>query len=201
MSLTNVTPSGPRVTRADVERAAAGRATPDVAARTTTGTDDRRSETRERMSKRNVSQRCLDPKDVEAAGGQTVRQLVLIKQGIEMETAKMRAVLPQMVTRHDAIFNLQRGALLQAALAEGRFELLNEALRDRLHQPYRAPVAPGLSEVLHLNDEAGRYPGLLGVAISGAGSTLIAFATENCRQIGEEMKARMAACGRMSVTG
>jgi uncharacterized protein YajQ (UPF0234 family) len=43
---------------------------------------------RERMSKRTVSQRCLDPKDVEAAGGQTVRQLILIKQGIEMETAK-----------------------------------------------------------------------------------------------------------------
>jgi uncharacterized protein YajQ (UPF0234 family) len=43
---------------------------------------------RERMAKRNVSQRCLDPKDVEPAGGQTVRQLVLLKQGIEAETAK-----------------------------------------------------------------------------------------------------------------
>ena len=43
---------------------------------------------RERMAKRNVSQRCLDPGDVEAAGGQTVRQLVKIKQGIETETAK-----------------------------------------------------------------------------------------------------------------
>jgi cyclic-di-GMP-binding protein len=43
---------------------------------------------RERMAKRNVSQRCLDAGEVEAAGGQTVRQLVVIKQGIEMETAK-----------------------------------------------------------------------------------------------------------------
>lgn len=43
---------------------------------------------RERMAKRNVSQRCLEPGDVEAAGGQTVRQLVKIKQGIEAETAK-----------------------------------------------------------------------------------------------------------------
>jgi uncharacterized protein YajQ (UPF0234 family) len=43
---------------------------------------------RERMSKRNVSQRCLDPKPVEPAGGKTVRQLILIKQGIEQETAK-----------------------------------------------------------------------------------------------------------------
>ena len=43
---------------------------------------------RERMAKRNVSQRCLDPQDVQPAGGQTVRQLVKIKQGIETETAK-----------------------------------------------------------------------------------------------------------------
>ncbi len=43
---------------------------------------------RERMSKRGVSQRCLDAGDVEVAGGQTVRQLVKIKQGIEAETAK-----------------------------------------------------------------------------------------------------------------
>jgi cyclic-di-GMP-binding protein len=43
---------------------------------------------RERMAKRNVSQRCLDPKEVEPAGGRTVRQLVLVKQGIETETAK-----------------------------------------------------------------------------------------------------------------
>jgi cyclic-di-GMP-binding protein len=43
---------------------------------------------RERMAKRGVSQRCLDPQEVEAAGGQTVRQLILLKQGIETETAK-----------------------------------------------------------------------------------------------------------------
>ena len=40
------------------------------------------------MPKRSVSQRCLDPKAVEAAGGKTVRQLIVIKQGIETETAK-----------------------------------------------------------------------------------------------------------------
>jgi homoserine kinase len=114
---------------------------------------------------------------------------------VEMETAKMRAVLPQMVTRHDAIYNLQRAALLQAALSERRFDLLSEALRDRLHQPLRAPLAPGLSEVLKLNDETDAHPGLLGVAISGAGSALIAFATGNCDAIAETMNARMTACG------
>src|SRR6476660_2872876 len=43
---------------------------------------------RERLAKRGVSQRALDPKPVEAAGGRTVRQLILVKQGIEMEAAK-----------------------------------------------------------------------------------------------------------------
>src|SRR5215510_12811014 len=114
---------------------------------------------------------------------------------VEMETAKMRAVLPQMITRHDAIYNLQRAALLQAVISERRFDLLNEALRDRLHQPLRPPLAPGLSEVLKLNDETEAHPGLLGVAISGAGSALIAFATGNCDAIAETMNARMAACG------
>jgi homoserine kinase len=125
-------------------------------------------------------------------------KIVLCIPEVEMETAKMRAVLPKMITRHDAIYNLQRAALFQAALAEGRFDLLNEALRDRLHQPYRAPLAPGLSEVLKLNDEIHKHPDLLGVAISGAGSTLIAFATGNCDAIAEVMKARMAAGGAKS---
>src|SRR5215510_5051293 len=96
-------------------------------------------------------------------------RVVLCIPEVEMETAKMRAVLPQMVTRHDAIYNLQRAALLQAVLSERRFDLLSEALRDRLHQPHRAPLAPGLSDVLKLNDETREHPGLLGVAMSGAG--------------------------------
>lgn len=127
-------------------------------------------------------------------------RIILCIPDFEMETAKMRAVLPQMVTRHDAIYNLQRGALLQAALAERRFDLLHEALRDRLHQPYRAPLAPGLEAVLHLNDELDRFPGLLGAAISGAGSTMIAFATGGTEAIAEAMKSRLAQAGAASQT-
>ncbi|MBO0861739.1 MAG: homoserine kinase, partial [Chloracidobacterium sp.] len=122
-------------------------------------------------------------------------RILLCIPDVEMETVKMRAVLPQMVTRHDAIYNLQRAALLQAAISERRFDLLGEALRDRLHQPFRAPLAPGLGEVLKLNDETSAHPGLLGVAVSGAGSALVAFATGNCVAIAETMNARMAACG------
>jgi homoserine kinase len=54
--------------------------------------------------------------------------------------------------------------------------------------------------VLRLNDEAARYKGLLGVAMSGAGSTVVAFATENCQDIAEEMKERFAASGAQART-
>jgi homoserine kinase len=104
-----------------------------------------------------------------------------------------------MVTRPDAIYNLQRGALFQAAISERRFDLIHEAMRDRLHQPYRAPLAPGLQEVLQLHDEVDDHPGLLGVAISGAGSTLIALTLGDGEALGREMVARLAARGVSAV--
>ncbi len=122
-------------------------------------------------------------------------KIAIVIPDFEMETAKMRAALPREIPLRDAIFNIQRAALLQAALSEGRYELLTEALRDRLHQPYRAPLVPALSEVLKMNDERDRFPGLLGVAISGAGSTMIAFALDGCADIAEAMQARIEACG------
>jgi homoserine kinase len=111
----------------------------------------------------------------------------------EMNTAEMRRALPAEVPLVDAVFNVQRAALLQAAISERRFDLFREALRDRLHQPYRAPLGPGLSEVLKLNDE--EFPGLLGVAISGAGSTLVAFADDNSDAIAAMMKESLFRCG------
>jgi len=58
-----------------------------------------------------------------------------------------------------------------AALTTGNLLLLREAMRDRIHQPYRAALIPGFEEILALN-----VPGLLGVALSGAGPTVFAFA-------------------------
>ncbi|MBX3277122.1 MAG: homoserine kinase [Acidobacteria bacterium] len=122
-------------------------------------------------------------------------KVVVAIPDLELETARMRAALPERVSMHDAVFNLQRAALLQAAIAEGRFDLIGEALGDRLHQPYRAPIAPALAGVLKLNDERGKIRGLLGTAISGAGSTMIAFALENETEIGRIMQERIQAHG------
>ncbi len=122
-------------------------------------------------------------------------RIILAVPDFEMETSRMRAALPSAVPMRDAVFNLQRAAMLQAAISEKRFDLLSEALRDRLHQPYRAPLAPGLTDVLKLNDEADIHNGLLGVAISGAGSTMIAFAIDNCEKIAAEMSRRLQSAG------
>jgi homoserine kinase len=122
-------------------------------------------------------------------------KIVLCIPEFEMDTSKMRGVLPKEVMLADAVFNLQRAALLQALIAERRLDLFSEALRDRLHQPHRVPHGPGLGDVLRLNDQTRDYPGLLGVAMSGAGSTMIAFATENFSRIAAEMSDRLAKAG------
>jgi homoserine kinase len=122
-------------------------------------------------------------------------RIVLAVPDYEMNTAEMRRALPQEVPLADAVFNVQRAALLQAVISERRFELLGEALRDRLHQPHRAPYGPGLSDALKLNDETRQHTGLLGVAISGAGSTLIAFANDRFTEIAALLKARLARAG------
>ena len=127
----------------------------------------------------------LDSAEGGATGGIQVLALpwppeitpVLAIPQLRLETQQARSALPNSYSRADAVFNLQRVALLVGALASGSApelandpELFATALADRLHQPYRAPLVPGLREALRL-----RTPGLLGVALSGAGPSLIAF--------------------------
>jgi len=85
-------------------------------------------------------------------------------------TKQARSVLPECYKLPDVVFNLQRAALLVAALATGDASVFPVALDDRLHQPYRAPLVPGLNEILRL-----REPGLLGCALSGAGPAVLVF--------------------------
>ena len=87
-----------------------------------------------------------------------------------LPTVEARSVLPEYYSRQDAIFNVQRSALLMAALATGADDAFPAALEDRFHQPYRSPLVPGLAEILKL---AGK--GLLGCALSGAGPSVLVF--------------------------
>ena len=89
----------------------------------------------------------------------------------QLATSHARAVLPDVVSRADAIYNLSRAALLVAALAAGDWDALGEALHDRLHQAQRAPLVPGFEAI----GGAARVAGALGATLSGAGPTILAW--------------------------
>jgi homoserine kinase len=97
-------------------------------------------------------------------------RVVVATPAVTVATHVARAVLPATVAHADAVYNVQRSTLLVQALALGRTEVIREALRDRLHQPYRAALVPGLSRALTLES-----PGLLGVFLSGAGPSIAAL--------------------------
>lgn len=88
-----------------------------------------------------------------------------------LATSKARAVLPSSYSSADVVANLQAVSILGLAFAQGRGNLLRMAMRDRIHQPYRAEMCPLLPRLLPLvgND------GILGVALSGAGPAVLAI--------------------------
>jgi homoserine kinase len=88
-----------------------------------------------------------------------------------LPTAQARRVLPARVPFADAVFNVQRVALLVAGLAAGRCDVLAEATRDRLHQPHRLPLVPGLGAAI----EAALAAGAAGAFLSGAGPSVLAL--------------------------
>jgi len=108
---------------------------------------------------------------------------VVVSPRTQLATHVTRAALPKSVSRVDAVHNLQRTALFIAALTQQRYDQFWEAMRDRLHQPRREAFVPGLAEALALPQS----PGLLGVALSGAGPSLVALVEGNEKEIGKKI--------------
>lgn len=115
---------------------------------------------------------CVDGARVTAVGLPVPREVewVVLLPETESSTREARAVLPESVPRADAIFNVQRVSLLLAAFGAGRTDLLELAMQDRLHQPYRRRLFPWMDAVA----SAGRGAGALGCVLSGAGPSLLA---------------------------
>lgn len=101
-------------------------------------------------------------------------QMLLVLPEAGLATEKARGVLPDKYPRADTVFNVQRAALLTAAFAQQRLDLLRVAMQDRIHQPFRREIC-GLLQHLNQVHEAKE---LAGVALSGAGPALLAVLSE-----------------------
>ena len=108
---------------------------------------------------------------------------VLFVPELRMPTRESRKLLPESLSRADVVHNSSRTALLVAAIASGRFDLLNTATQDKLHQPARSALFPEMFSIFDAARDAGAHCAYL----SGSGSTICALATENAEAIGAAM--------------
>jgi homoserine kinase len=110
-------------------------------------------------------------------------RLVIVTPAITVPTHEARQALPRSYDRAEVLHTLQRASVLAATCFSGRFDLFPALFDDKLHQPYRQKLVPGMERCLRL-----QRTGLLGVAISGSGSSVIAFAVQDELAIAEELQ-------------
>jgi homoserine kinase len=109
----------------------------------------------------------------------------------QLSTQEARGVLPEQVSRADAVFNVSRAGLLVAAFATGQLSVISQAIRDRFHQPYRMQLVPGLAEII----AGAQKEGALGAALSGAGPSVVVLSEGKHPHIGEWVKQIFAEYG------
>lgn len=109
---------------------------------------------------------------------------VVFVPDFSMKTLEARGILPSEVSRSDAVFNVGRAAMLVHAIETRQWDLLRHATEDRLHQPQRiAKLFPRFRPIARGALDAGAH----GVFLSGAGPTIMAFATDRFMTICYEM--------------
>ena len=114
-------------------------------------------------------------------------RLVTLIPDFEVSTPEARKRVPQTFSKADTIHILNRASLVTAAFATGRLESLRGCFDDRIHQPYRAPLIPGMDAIL----AAGVKAGAIGGWLSGSGSTLMCLALENPEAVATAMQRKM----------
>lgn len=136
---------------------------------------------------------CATPAGIAAVALPVPRNLtwVVLIPAVTSSTAGARALLPRSVPREDAVFNVQRVALLLASLQAGRSDTLPAALDDRLHQPYRLKLFPWLPDVA----AAARAAGALGCVLSGAGPALLAVVAGDGEGVARAMEGALKKAG------
>jgi homoserine kinase len=114
---------------------------------------------------------------------------VLLIPELEVRTPDARAVLPEAYSRSSVVENLANSSQIAAAFASRRYEMLQNAFTDRLHQPYREQFVPFLNAVLDAGREAGAFGGFL----SGSGSTIACVTSQNPKVVAEAMTSAVPA--------
>ena len=109
---------------------------------------------------------------------------IAIIPNFEVATSDSRGVLPKTYETKDIVFNLQRLSILTTALTldPPNADLIYQSMQDKLHQPYRKTLIPGLTDILS-STTPDLNKGLVGICLSGAGPTILALATENYEDI------------------
>ena len=127
--------------------------------------------------------------------GDGIWQLLLALPANGLATEAARAMLPEALSRADAVFNVQRAALLTAAFAQGRLDLLRVAMEDRMHQPHRRKACALLEhlESLHHASE------FAGIALSGAGPALLGILAERATLVMAEERLRAVLGGEVEI--
>ncbi len=115
---------------------------------------------------------------------------LVITPDVVVPTKAARAVLPESYSRGDVVKNLQRIAFLAGCCFSGENGIIPELFNDRIHQPYRCELVPGMKAALEL-----RHPGLAGVAISGSGSSILALVRDNVAGIAAAFQQEFARHG------
>jgi len=109
---------------------------------------------------------------------------VIFTPSFPMDTVAGRKLLPASYPKADVTFNTGRVALLLTALQTGRYEVIGEAMQDRLHQPYRQALFPAMPAIIQAAVDAGAY----GASLSGGGSSLIALAGSRFNEVLQAMQ-------------
>ena len=113
----------------------------------------------------------------------TELQAIVCLPETSISTKSARGVIPQSFPIGDAVFNLGRTALIVAAFATRDWSLLRDGMDDRIHQPARGTILAALGPVIAAAIDAGAH----GAALSGAGSAMIALATDHFSAIATAM--------------
>ncbi len=123
--------------------------------------------------------------------GDALEWIALVPE-LELSTEEARGLLPKEISLKLAVENVQRASRLAVVLATGRYGELRGLFVDHFHQPFRAALIPGFTDILGAAEKAGA----LGSFLSGAGSTLMAVALKSDSVSDEVGKAMLAEAER-----